>query len=89
MEKAKRIKRMEITMPMDNIIKHLERLQWLLRHNHKLDPKRYPGLTNLSDIESECIQDRIKDIFRYLEHIPGITIYDLFTDDEFKAYGIY
>ena len=89
MEKAKRIKCTGITMSMDAIIKHLERLQWLLRHNRKIDATKYPGLTNLSEIESECVQDRIKDIFRYLEHIPGITIYDLFTDDDFKAYGIY
>ena len=89
MEKAKRIYRKEITMSMDAIIKHLEKLQWLLRHNSKIDATKYPGMTNLSEIDAECVRDRIKDVFMYLKHIPGITIYDLFTDDEFKAYGIY
>ena len=89
MAKAKRIYRKEITMSMDAIIKHLEKLQWLLRHNRKLDPKLYPGLTNFSEAKAIAVRDRISDVFRYLDHIPGTTIYDFFSDDDFKAYGIY
>lgn len=86
MAKAKRIRRMKITMNTDEIIKHLEKLQWLLRHNCKLDAELYPGLIYLPDSKVESVLDRIKDTLRYLKHIP---ISDLFTDDELKLYGIH
>mgnify|MGYP003298075400 CR=1 FL=1 len=90
MVKAKRIKRMEITdMSMGEIIRHLEHLRWLLHHNKKPPVKRYPGLTNISEAKANAICDHITDAIRYLDNIPGTTIYDFFTDDDFKAYGIH